>query len=439
MSRPLAAIVTEATMSVFEVAACLITLAAVLSYLNYTLLKLPPAIGLMALSLAGSLLLVFVGLAVPAVEHGAKELVTKIDLNQAFLQGMLGFMLFAGSLHIKFHELASRKWTVVVLSTVGVLVSTAVVGALAWGLLNAVGIEARLIYCLLFGALISPTDPIAVLAILRQAGVPKDVEIKIAGESLFNDGVGVVVFLGLLEIATGVVEPDALHLTELFLWEAVGGAIMGFVLGWIVYRMLRSVDNYQVEVLLSLALVAGGYALVNRLHMSGPIAMVVAGILIGNLGRAYAMSPTTIGNLDTFWELLDEMLNAVLFVLIGLEVLALAFTGKYLLVGLLAIPMVLFARLVSVAGPIAGLRHRGRFARYTVRMLTWGGLRGGISVALALSLPREVNGEPVGERDALLAMTYVVVVFSILVQGLTLGPLARRWFGSSGGSAPKHG
>jgi len=426
-------------MSVFEVAACLITLAAVLSYLNYTLLKLPPAIGLMALSLAGSLLLVFVGLAVPAVEHGAKELVTKIDLNQAFLQGMLGFMLFAGSLHIKFHELASRKWTVVVLSTVGVLVSTAVVGALAWGLLNAVGIEARLIYCLLFGALISPTDPIAVLAILRQAGVPKDVEIKIAGESLFNDGVGVVVFLGLLEIATGVVEPDALHLTELFLWEAVGGAIMGFVLGWIVYRMLRSVDNYQVEVLLSLALVAGGYALVNRLHMSGPIAMVVAGILIGNLGRAYAMSPTTIGNLDTFWELLDEMLNAVLFVLIGLEVLALAFTGKYLLVGLLAIPMVLFARLVSVAGPIAGLRHRGRFARYTVRMLTWGGLRGGISVALALSLPREVNGEPVGERDALLAMTYVVVVFSILVQGLTLGPLARRWFGSSGGSAPKHG
>jgi len=426
-------------MSVFEVAACLITLAAVLSYLNYTLLKLPPAIGLMALSLAGSLLLVFVGLAVPAVEHGAKELVTKIDLNQAFLQGMLGFMLFAGSLHIKFHELASRKWTVVVLSTVGVLVSTAVVGALAWGLLNAVGIEARLIYYLLFGALISPTDPIAVLAILRQAGVPKDVEIKIAGESLFNDGVGVVVFLGLLEIATGVVEPDALHLTELFLWEAVGGAIMGFVLGWIVYRMLRSVDNYQVEVLLSLALVAGGYALVNRLHMSGPIAMVVAGILIGNLGRAYAMSPTTIGNLDTFWELLDEMLNAVLFVLIGLEVLALAFTGKYLLVGLLAIPMVLFARLVSVAGPIAGLRHRGRFARYTVRMLTWGGLRGGISVALALSLPREVNGEPVGERDALLAMTYVVVVFSILVQGLTLGPLARRWFGSSGGSAPKHG
>lgn len=426
-------------MTVFEVAACLLTLAAVLSYLNYTLLKLPPAIGLMALSLAGSLLLVFIGLAVPAVENGAKEIVRRIDLNQAFLNGMLGFMLFAGSLHIKLHELASRKWTVLVLSTVGVLVSTAVVGVLAWVLLGAVGIEARLIYCLLFGALISPTDPIAVMAILRQAGVPKDMEIKIAGESLFNDGVGVVVFLGLLEIATGAVEPDAAHLTKLFLWEAGGGAALGFALGWVTYRMLRSVDNYQVEVLLSLALVAGGYALVNRLHMSGPIAMVVAGILIGNLGRAYAMSPTTIEHVDTFWELLDEILNAVLFVLIGLEVLALAFTGKYLLVGLLAIPVVLFARLVSVAGPIAVMRRRGRFARYTIRVLTWGGLRGGISVALALSLPREAEGKPVAERDALLAMTYVVVVFSILVQGLTIGPLTRRWLGRPAeGAAPKH-
>ena len=416
-------------MTVFEVAACLITLAAVLSYLNYTLLKLPPAIDLMALSLAGSLALVLVGLAVPALERGARDLVHRIDLNQAFLNGMLGFMLFAGSLHIKLHELASRKWAVAVLSTVGVLISTAAVGLLAWALLNAAGIEARPIYCLLFGALISPTDPIAVMAILRQAGVPKDMEVQIAGESLFNDGVGVVVFLGLLEIATGAVEPDALHLTELFLWEAVGGAAVGFALGWVTYRMLRSVDNYQVEVLLSLALVAGGYALVNSLHMSGPIAMVVAGILIGNLGRAYAMSPTTIEHVDTFWELLDEILNAVLFVLIGLEVLALAFTGKYLLVGLLAVPLVLFARLVSVAGPIAAMRRRGRFARYTIRTLTWGGLRGGISVALALSLPREVKGEPVAERDAILAMTYVVVVFSILVQGLTVGPLTRYWLG----------
>ncbi|HEY1191642.1 MAG TPA: sodium:proton antiporter [Gemmata sp.] len=416
-------------MTVFEMAACLITLAAVLSYINYTLLKFPPAIGLMALSLAGSLLLVLAGLFVPAIENRAKGAVAQIDLQEAFLQGMLGFMLFAGSLHIKLGELASRKWTVFVLSTVGVLISTAVVGLLAWLILGAAGVPARPIYCLLFGALVSPTDPIAVMAILRQAGVPKDMEIKIAGESLFNDGVGVVVFLGLLEIATGTVEPDVLHLTELFLWEAGGGAAMGFGLGWVVYRMLRSVDNYQVEVLLSLALVAGGYALVNGLHMSGPIAMVVAGILIGNQGRAHAMSATTIGHVDTFWELLDEILNAVLFVLIGLEVLALAFTGKYLTVGLLAVPAVLAARLVSVAIPITVLRRRGQFARYTIRMLTWGGLRGGISVALALSLPRTVNGAAVGERDALIAMTYVVVVFSILVQGLTIGPLTQKWLG----------
>lgn len=425
-------------MTVFEMAACLITLAAILSYLNHILLKLPPAIGLMALSLAGSLMLVLIGLAVPALENDARNLVERIDLQQAFLHGMLGFMLFAGSLHIRLDELASRKWTVFVLSTVGVVVSTALIGLLAWGLLNAVGIQARPIYCLLFGALISPTDPIAVMAILRQAGVPKDMEIKIAGESLFNDGVGVVVFLGLLEVAAGDVGFDPVHLAGLFLWEAVGGAVMGFVLGWIVYRMLRSVDQYSVEVTLSLALVAGGYALVNRLHMSGPIAMVVAGLLIGNLGRAYAMSPTTIEHVDTFWELLDEILNAVLFVLIGIEVLALAFTGKFLLIGLAAIPVVLFARLVSVAGPIALLRKRGRFRRYTVRVLTWGGLRGGISVALALSLPREVKGEPVGERDALLAMTYVVVVFSILVQGLTIGPLTRYWLGTpTEGSTPQ--
>lgn len=414
-------------MTVFEVAACLIVLAGLFSYLNCAVLKLPPAIGLMALSLAASLLLVVAGAFVPAVERRAVAIVEQIDLNQTVLQCMLGFLLFAGALHVRLDELATRKWTILTLASVAVLVSTAVVGLLAWGLLNAAGVPARLIYCLMFGALISPTDPIAVMSILKQAGVPKDMEIKIAGESLFNDGVAVVAFLGLLEIATGKAEFDLVHLTGLFLWEAVGGAAVGFGLAWVTYRMLKSVDNYQVEVLLSLALVAGGYALVNRLHMSGPIAMVIAGLLIGNLGRAYAMSPAVIENMDTFWELLDEILNAVLFVLIGIEVLALAFTGQLLMLGLAAVPIVLLARLVSVAPPIALLRKRGRFARYTVRILTWGGLRGGISVALALSLPRVVRGEPVGERDALLAMTYVVVVFSVLVQGLSLGPLTRVW------------
>ncbi len=268
------------------------------------------------------------------------------------------------------------------------------------------------------------------MAILRQAGVPKDLEITIAGESLFNDGVGVVVFVGLLELATGQVGLDPGHLVGLFLWEVVGGAALGFGLGWVVYRMLRSVDNYQVEVLLSVALVAGGYALTNALHMSGPIAMVVAGLLIGNRGRMYAMSQTTVEHLDTFWELIDEVLNAVLFVLIGLEVLALTVTRQYLLIGLLSIPVVLLARLAAVAGPVVVLSRWCAFTRGTIRVLTWGGLRGGISVALALSIPVHVEGLLVPERNALLTLTYVVVVFSILVQGLTLGPLTRWWLRS---------
>ena len=428
-------------MTVFEMAAVLLVLAAVFSYINYQFLKLPTAIGLMALSLAGSFILVLVGLAVPVVSHAATQAVSGVNLNEAFLHGMLGFMLFAGALHINLSELAARKWIILTLSTVGVLTSTLMVGFFTWALLSAVGIPARPIYCLLFGALISPTDPIAVMGILRKAGVPKDMEIKIAGESLFNDGVGVVVFLGLLEIATGAAGFSPVRLGGLFLWEAGGGAALGFVLGWGTYRMLRSVDNYQVEVLLSLALVAGGYALADVLHMSGPIAMVVAGLLIGNVGRAHAMSPTTVEHLDKFWELIDEVLNAVLFVLIGLEVLAvfaLAFSGRLLLAAVAAIPMVLLARLASVAGPIALLRKRGRFMRHTIRMLTWGGLRGGISVALALSVPREVNGEPVGERDVLVAMTYGVVVFSILVQGLTVGPLAQRWMGRQTAAPAAH-
>jgi CPA1 family monovalent cation:H+ antiporter len=413
----------------FELAACLIVLAAAFGYLNHTLLRLPPAIGAMSLALAASLLLVLAGVTFPGLEDRARAIVARIDLSQTFLQGMLGFMLFAGSLHINLDELAARKWPVAVLSTVGVMISTAVVGLLTWGILNALGVQARLTYCLLFGALISPTDPIAVLAILREVGLPRDMEVTIAGESLFNDGVGVVVFVGLLGVATGAEEFGVGRLLGMFLWEAVGGAALGFVLGWVTYRLIRSVDDYRLEVLLSLALVAGGYALINRLHMSGPIAMVVAGLLIGNVGRAFAMTPATADRLDVFWGLIDEVLNAVLFVLIGLVMLALTFTGRYLLAGLLTIPVVLLARLVSVGGPLLVMHRWGRFAPRTTRVLTWGGLRGGISVALALSIPSQVRGQPVGERDVLVALTYVVVVFSILVQGLTVGPLARRWLG----------
>jgi CPA1 family monovalent cation:H+ antiporter len=345
------------------------------------------------------------------------------------MQGMLGFLLFAGALHIELGDLASQKAAIAVLATLGVVLSTVIVGGLAWCLLAVLGVEMRLIYCLLFGALISPTDPIAVLALLRQAGVPRSLEVTITGESLFNDGVGVVLFLGLLQVATsgGGLEPAPL--AGLFVREAAGGAVFGLAAGYATYRLLKSVDNYQVEVLLSLALVAGGYALANALHLSGPIAMVVAGLLIGNHGRSFAMSPTTVEHLDAFWELIDEVLNAVLFVLLGLEVLAVTFTGRDLAAGLLAIPVVLLARVASVGLPVWLLRLRGPIHPCAVRVLTWGGLRGAISVALALSLPREAP-----EREAILEMTYVVVVFSILVQGLTMGPLARRWLNATGTS-----
>jgi CPA1 family monovalent cation:H+ antiporter len=272
----------------------------------------------------------------------------------------------------------------------------------------------------LFGALISPTDPIAVLSILKRVGAPKSLETKIAGESLFNDGVAVVVFLVLFEIATGSHEPSAMHITQLFLQEAVGGAVLGLLLGYLVYRMLASVDNYQVEILLTLALVMGGYSLATALHLSGPVAVVVAGLMIGNHGRRLAMSETTRHHLDTFWELIDEILNAVLFVLIGFEMVVLTFDKSYFMAGVLAIPLVLMARWICVASPVTLMRRRHVFSPNAIKIMTWGGLRGGISVALALSLPAGP------EREAILTVTYMIVVFSIVVQGLTLGPYLRH-------------
>jgi CPA1 family monovalent cation:H+ antiporter len=406
--------------------AVLLVLAAGLGYVNHRLLKLPPTVGLMALTLLGSLVVIAVGLVYPEAEQQAIRFIHGIDFNQALLQGMLGFLLFAGALHIDLDDLSRQKVVIAVLATVGVVLSSAIVGGLVWCLLALLGMKIGLIYCLLFGALISPTDPVAVLALLKQVGAPKPLEVTIAGESLFNDGVGVVVFLGLLDVATsGGVGPG--QLAELFLREAVGGAVFGLVIGYVAYRLLKPVDNYQVEILISLALVAGGYALAHALHLSGPIAMVVAGLLIGNHGRSFAMSATTVEHLDAFWELIDEILNAVLFVLLGLEVLAVTFTAADLAAGLLTIPAVLLARLVSVALPVWLLNLRRSIDRPTVSVLTWGGLRGAISVALALSLPRELV-----ERNLILVVTYVVVVFSILVQGLTIGPLARRWMAAGG-------
>ncbi len=408
-------------MTVLNIAAILITLAALFSFINHRYIRLPTTIGLMLISLLMSLGLIVLGeLGGSDLRIQALVLLRSIDFHETLMNGMLSFLLFAGALHVNLNDLARQKWTIAILATAGVLISTFIVGALSWAVLNALGLGVPFIYCLVFGALISPTDPIAVLGILKTLGVTKTLETKIAGESLFNDGVGVVVFLVLLGIASGGHEVSAAAIGTLFLQEAVGGAVFGLLLGGGVYLMLRRVDNYQVEVLLTLALVMGGYALATALHLSGPIAVVVAGLLIGNQGRVLAMSETTRSHLDTFWELVDEILNAVLFVLIGLEVLALKFEVEYLLAALVVIPIVLLARFASVGAPIAVLRRFREFSPRVVQILTWGGLRGGISVALALSLPYGP------QREVILAITYAVVVFSILVQGLTIGALIRQ-------------
>ncbi len=406
-------------MGILDTAAALITLAALFSYVNHRFIRLPTTIGLMLIALVMSLAIIALGKLGVHFDAQAEAVLNTIDFNETLMQGMLSFLLFAGALHVNLNDLARQKWIIGTLATVGVLTSTFIVGLACYWLFGALGFEIPLIYCLLFGALISPTDPIAVLSILKTAGASKSLETKIAGESLFNDGVAVVVFLVLLGIAAGGHEVSAGGVLFLFVQEAIGGAIFGFVAGYLTFLMLRGVNNYQVEVLLTLALVMGGYALATALHLSGPIAIVVAGLLIGNHGRRLAMSEKTREHLDTFWELVDEILNAVLFVLIGLEVLVLTFQVEYLWASLVVIPLVLLARFIAVAIPVNVLSLRREFSPNVIKILTWGGLRGGISVALALSLP------PGATRETLLAITYVVVVFSILVQGLTIGRLVR--------------
>jgi CPA1 family monovalent cation:H+ antiporter len=353
-------------------------------------------------------------------EQLAQEVLAKVQLDQALLNGMLSFLLFAGALQVDLTDLAKRKWAVGFLASLGVIVSTAIAGIAMWGIFGTLGHAVPLIWCLLFGALISPTDPISVLAILKSAHVEKSLEMKMAGEALLNDGVAVVIFVVLLGIVVGGEAATFPHVAAVFAQEVLGGALFGLAIGYTAYRMLASVDHYQVEILITLALVTGGYALALQWHLSGPIAIVVAGVLIGNHGRKYAMSARSRERVDMFWELVDEILNAVLFVMIGLELLRLDLDLTYAWATALAIPAVLLARFVSVAlgALVPGLR--ADFTPRVIGVLTWGGLRGGISVALALSLP----GGP--HRDAIIAVTYVVVVFSILVQGLTLSRVTKK-------------
>ena len=407
-------------MGTFATFSLLIVIAALFAYVNFRVLKLPSSIGLMFLALLFSVLLVAVGKMMPHVLGDMQSLVQHLDLSRLLMNNMLGFLLFAGAIHIKLDILRQEKWAVMALSTVGVITSTMLVGTVMFYLLAAFGIPMEYLHCLLFGALISPTDPIAVLGILKEAKVPPSLEMKIAGESLFNDGVAVVVFLTILEISESPASFGWSEVAVLFVQEAVGGIAFGLVIGYITFVMMRSIDNYKVEVLLSLAVVMGGYALAQALHVSGPLAMVAAGILIGNHGKKHAMSKITEEYVDKFWELIDEILNAMLFVLIGLELLVVKLDPIHFVVGGIAILLILVVRYVSVWVPAQLIRFMERMHHPTLLMLTWGGLRGGISIAMAISLGDTFD------RGLWITLTYIVVTFSILVQGMTIGKLARR-------------
>lgn len=407
-------------MDPFHAFTILIILATGFSYINHRFFQMPKSVALMAMSLLIALLAtVSDPLQIP-VRLQIEELISGIDFSKVLLEGMLGLLLFAGALHIDINDLLEQKLEISTYATLGVLMSTFLIGSAAYGLSNWMGLGLKPVECLLFGALISPTDPIAVLGIMKSVGAPKELEIKIAGESLFNDGIGVVLFLVLLEIAVGSQEITARSVVILFGKEVAGGVLLGLSAGYLAYRLLKSVNDYAVEIMITLSLVIGGFWLGIILHVSAPIAMVIAGLFIGNHGRRLAMSDKTREHLDMFWELVDEILNAILFVLIGLEVLVMTFEQSFLFAGIAAIPIAVLARSLSIGIPAVILNLWRKVAPHTVVIMTWGGLRGGISVALALSLPASCN------RELILTMSYVVVVFSILGQGLTIGPLIRK-------------
>lgn len=407
-------------MNPFDIAAILITTAAVAGYLNHRLLKLPATSGTLVVALLSSLVIVAAEAIVPGLRADLAGFVGGIDFNETLMHGMLGLLLFAGALQVDLEGLLENKWTIGVLATAGVLLSTAVIGLITWWTFALLGRSVPLVACLVFGAVISPTDPVAVMGLLKELKAPASLEAQIAGESLFNDGVSVVVFFALLSVAglsRGAAGPEVAHAAGLLVFfarEVGGGVALGLGLGYLAYRALLSLDEHSLELLITLALTMFVYAASFWIGVSGPIAVVTAGLLIGNPGRRFAMSPRTKEHVEAFWNMTDEILNAVLFLLIGLEFLAVPVRPGVIVGGLLAIPIALVARMVSVGVPVAAMRVRGRFVRGIVPVLTWSGLRGGISVAMVLSLP------PFAARDLLVAGTYAVVVFSIVVQGLTV-------------------
>ncbi len=407
-------------MEFFGILSLLTILAAAFGFINTRYIKLPHTIGMMLIACIFSGLVFVAGSLSTNIHDTVNEFVSKIDFRTILLDVMLSFLLFAGALHTNFEKLREYKWPILSFATFGVLISTFLVGGLTYGLLQLFDQEVKFIYCLLFGALISPTDPIAVLGILKKAKVPKNLEIKIVGESLLNDGVGVVVFLTIFNIASsgsgeGNHEQSVLML---FLMEVIGGLSLGLVAGWVTWRLMKLIDNWEVEVMITLALVMGVHWIAEYFHFSGPLAVVAAGLLVGTEQvRNSSMSEETESYIDKFWELVDTYLNAILFVLIGLEILILPFKGNYILMGLIAVPIVLFSRFISLSPLVSIFGRYLEFVPKTATIMTWGGLRGGISIALALSLTAEM------EKDLFLIITYVVVVFSIIIQGLTINKL----------------
>lgn len=410
-------------MNTFQIIALLTVLAAAFGYINFRFLKLPTTIGLMAISLVMSLLIVLIDIAIPGVLDDAKGLIGSIDLSEVILDIMLSFLLFAGALHTDYDRLKRYIGPIISLASIGVVLSAFLVAGASYLILGWFDIEIAFMYLLLFGVLISPTDPIAVLGILKEAKVPKKLEIKIAGESLFNDGVAVVVFIVLLSLASNSGSVTAMDVVKLFGIEVIGGLIFGWVMGYIAFRLMRSISNYEVEVLITLALVMATHVVAVYLHMSAPLAVVVAGLLIGNRARESAMERETELYIDKFWELVDLLLNAILFVLIGLELLLVEYHINWLLAGVGLIPLVVLARYAAVWPAVQLFKKRLELLPGTATILTWGGLRGGISIALALSLPAEMG------RELILSMTYTIVVFSILVQGLTIKKLTQKYLG----------
>ena len=410
-------------MDTYFIATVLIFLSAVFGYINVRFLKMPNTIGLMIITILFTIAVLLLSFIDPTLLNAEKEIISSIDFKSVLLDEMLSFLLFAGALHTNFEQLKIQRWPILLFSTLGVLVSTFLVGIATYFILQLFNFNINFIYCLLFGALISPTDPIAVLGILKKAGVPKKLETKIVGESLFNDGVGVVVFLTIYQIAkSGINEDTTFDVFTLFGQEVLGGILLGTILGYICYKLMKTIDDYDIEVIITLAAVMGGTVIAHKLHLSAPLAMVTAGLIVGNdTVRASTMSEVTEKYVDKFWELIDILLNAILFVLIGMEMLVLVFEGSYIIAGLLLIPVVLFCRYISLFLPITLFQKKLEFVPKTNLIMTWGGLRGGISIALALSLTEEMN------RDLFLVITYIVVIFSIIVQGLTVGKLVNKY------------